>query len=191
MIRVPFSRTISSIVQSNMRKRQLLCSLAVSNYAFSPYRFNQILGETQDWLVNYLPVDIRGKTVLDVGAGEGETARFFLAHGAAKVIAVEPEPTAYKYLAVNALNHPQIKPVQSAFKVGMAWQFQPDFIKVDIEGYEEILLYVKLPCPAVVEVHGLQLRDRFAAAGWQISYNNDEFLRRGFGCVCYANWRPN
>ncbi len=43
--------------------------------------------ELDDWHRNYLPV---GKIVLDIGAGNGETAQFYLSHGAEHVICIEP-----------------------------------------------------------------------------------------------------
>jgi SAM-dependent methyltransferase len=44
------------------------------------------------WHRIYLPqTGLENKTVLDVGAGNGETAQFYLNHGAKHVIAIEPE----------------------------------------------------------------------------------------------------
>ncbi len=189
MIRLPFSRTLEGLVNANRRRRILSASLAADGYVFSPFRFNMILGEEAEWTRFYLPVDVRGKVVLDVGAGQGETARLFLKHGARRVVCVEPELESYRYLAANAARHGGVLvAVCGRFNVGMVWQYRPDFVKVDIEGYEECLLGVVLPCPAVVEVHGLQLRDRFRAAGWRVVYP-DVGVERGFGCTCYAYWR--
>jgi len=36
---------------------------------------------------------LRGREVVDVGAGIGDSALYFILHGARKVIAVEPCPT--------------------------------------------------------------------------------------------------
>jgi hypothetical protein len=44
--------------------------------------------ELDDWHRNYLPI---GRVVLDIGAGNGETAQFYLNHGAEHVICIEPD----------------------------------------------------------------------------------------------------
>jgi len=44
--------------------------------------------ELDDWHRFYLPV---GKIVLDIGAGNGETAQFYLKHGAEHVICIEAD----------------------------------------------------------------------------------------------------
>lgn len=47
--------------------------------------------ELRAWHRSYLPpTSLVGKTVLDIGAGNGETAQFFLNHGAEHVISIEP-----------------------------------------------------------------------------------------------------
>jgi len=45
-------------------------------------------GELDMWHKHYLPI---GQTVLDVGAGCGETALFYLKHGAQRVICIEAD----------------------------------------------------------------------------------------------------
>ena len=44
---------------------------------------------------------LRGREVLDIGAYIGETALYFLAHGAKRVVAVEPHPAAYREMVEN------------------------------------------------------------------------------------------
>ncbi len=61
-------------------------------------------------------------------------------------------------------------------------------MQMDIEGYEEALLGVELSVPAVIEVHGLQLRDKFLKKGYRISYSNFD-VERGFACCSYAFWK--
>ncbi|MFP3287638.1 MAG: FkbM family methyltransferase [Acidilobus sp.] len=45
---------------------------------------------------------LKGREVVDVGANVGDTALYFILHGARKVIAVEPLPNAAKYIEENA-----------------------------------------------------------------------------------------
>lgn len=137
---------------------------------------------------NYLPIDVRGLTVLDVGAGEGETALFYLAHGAKKVICVEANPACFNNLVANSKKH-NIVPVLEPFNIEMLNEHDFDFMKCDIEGYEEMLLDTELVKPAVIEVHGLQLRDKFKAKGFRIG---KRFLERGEYwsiSTSYAFWK--
>lgn len=80
--------------------------------------------ELDDWHRDYLPVH---GTVLDVGAGCGETAAFYLRHGASHVVAVEGDPIALDHLRENFGDDPRVTIVAA----------QIDKVKVDIEGAEE------------------------------------------------------
>ena len=139
--------------------------------------------EGSDWVEHYKPVDLAGKVVLDLGAGEGESARFFLEHGARKVICIEADPKAYENLAKNAQKFPnQLTAIYGYFNLGHL-DLEYDFLKCDIEGYEEVLLDVELKTPSVIEVHGLQLKDKFQAKGYRIDKN---FNMAGY--ITYAYW---
>jgi SAM-dependent methyltransferase len=182
MKHLPFSRTVNAwINEKQVRKR-----VHDSGWNFSQIRLKLILTETPEWEKYYLPIDVAGKTVLDVGAGEGETARFFLSHGAKKVVCIEPCANAYAQLKRNAVNR-NIVALNKKFEV-TDLNIPHDLLKMDIEGYEEILLTEKsLPQTAAIEIHGLQLRDRFEQVGYKIKYptNCDEL---GYGCISYAYW---
>lgn len=55
--------------------------------------------EWKIWEKYYLPpFPLYGKTILDVGAGCGETAFFYILYGAKKIIAIEPDVKALKCL---------------------------------------------------------------------------------------------
>ena len=183
MFRFPFSRTLRRYFET----RTLKCLL--SGWVFSNRSVDLLVNELCDMSFNYLPVDIRGKVVLDVGAGEGESALFFLAHGAKKVVCVEANPLYFKNLIINSKRF-SIVPVCKPFCVEMLNDFIFDFLKVDIEGYEECLLDVDLKVPAVIEVHGLQLRDKFRDRGFRVADS-----RVGFSsefqdcCTTYAFWQ--
>jgi len=181
-LHVPFSRSYLKFATELQLKRRL----AHEGWRFNKFRFNVILDESVDWVKHYLPIKVQGKTVLDVGAGAGESARFFLLHGAKEVVCVEPNPYAFKDLKLNATYH-QIVPINDYFKLGHL-AFTHDFAKIDIEGYEEILLNVKPQKPMVVEVHSVPLAERFKVAGWRVPFVgfDDE---RGFSCCTrYAYW---
>lgn len=78
----------------------------------------------------------KDETVLDVGAGNGETAQFYLNHGASHVISVEPEA---KLLYENFGNDKRVLIVPLAVNI----------IKIDGEGCERNM---------VVESHWVPLR---------------------------------
>jgi SAM-dependent methyltransferase len=183
-IRFPFSRTINDWAAIRKNRK----ALEVSGWHFSALRENMILRESPEWHEFYLPICIKDLTILDVGAGEGETARFFLDNGAKKVICIESCHEAFKYLRENSVTHHQIVPINKFFELSDLSDHSFDFLKMDIEGYEESLLQTKLSCPAVIEVHGLQLRDKFKKAGWRFRYRSFG-TARGYGCVSYAYWK--
>jgi SAM-dependent methyltransferase len=93
--------------------------------------------ELDDWHRIYVPPkpkhdfgrELLGQTVLDAGAGCGETAQFFLLHGAAHVVCIEGSPDAVDHLRRNFGSNP---------KVTIVPRFV-DFTKLDIEGSEEWL----------------------------------------------------
>jgi SAM-dependent methyltransferase len=182
LVRPPFIRTINEW----RAKRVFKANLEASDWHFSAFREKMIFSESLDWQKHYLPISVRNLTVLDVGAGEGETARFFLGKGAAKVICIEPSCESFKYLKRNAVSHP-IVPVNKFFEIQDLSTQSFDFLKMDIEGYEESLLETELSVPAVVEVHGLQLRDKFHKARYRIEYQRLEDVK-SYSCTSYAYW---
>ena len=180
LLRFPFSRTVKSLLQSFVNVNKLKRELATSDWILSKGRFDLILRESAEWELCYLPVSVKDKVVLDVGAGEGETAKFFLDHGARRVICIESDSAAFTFLHRNAGEH-GFTAIQKRFDLTDLKEFNFDFLKIDVEGYEEVLLDTVLRTPAVLEVHGFQLREKFAQRGYRID-------KRSRGCTCYAYW---
>jgi predicted RNA methylase len=79
--------------------------------------------ELELWHRAYLPI---GGTVLDLGAGCGETALFYLNHGAEKVISIESDSDCYEKLRTNFAGDRRV----------IALHARVDSIKCDIEGGE-------------------------------------------------------
>jgi SAM-dependent methyltransferase len=120
----------------------------------TPQYFELLWREWQAWKNWYLPPwSLKGKTVLDVGAGCGETALFYYYHGAKKVIAVEPQPSVTPLLKTNMeRNKWNMKIVEGPFQLSMLeWNF--DFMKMDGEGCEGLLLKADRLPPCAIEVH--------------------------------------
>ncbi len=126
-----------------------MCKLEdYSHLALSPYCRKFLETELAEWHKWYLPQkSIAGKTVLDLGAGSGETAFFYLSHGAKHVICVEPPGEALRMLKQNFGTDPRVTIVESSV----------DMIKSDIEGSE---------LDAVFEIH-------FPVEFKQIAWNSD------------------
>lgn len=114
------------------------------------------------WERHYLPnFSLEGKTVLDVGAGCGETAAFYLLHGARKIIAIECEPKIIEILRNNVTERSlNVEIIPERFEINVLRRIDFDFMKIDIEGEEKRLLELeRLPCPCIVETHDDTVRD--------------------------------
>jgi SAM-dependent methyltransferase len=113
--------------------------------------------------------NFKGKTVLDLGADYGSTARYFLRRGARRVVAVEGDPRLAEELEENFRGDGRVVPIHLFIEgteqvAELIERFDPDLVKVDIEGAEKVLL--DLPRGLVkgrewlVEVHSDELYER-------------------------------
>lgn len=172
----PFQKTICYFFRSRVTYK-------ADGWVFSEIRKCMYLCE--DWEHHYLPIDVKGLTVLDVGAGEGETARFFLDHGAKKVICIESDDFHYSLLAKNAVG----RPMECAHKMFALSDLDRDydFIKMDIEGAEKslLLLPAKVKKPIAMEVHGYDLALKLEKLGYRLEMIEDNDVKKN-GWLCYA-----
>ena len=177
---VPFGDTFLQVAQTFTNELRVRKAVSSGGWIFSKWSSEILVKQLADWQKHYLPVSVKGKTVLDVGAGEGETAFFFLSHGAEKVICIECDGEKASNLQKNSFNHN----IESYFRKFNLTDLDKrfDFLKMDIEGYEEALLGVNLHAPAVIEVHGLQLVDKFRDAGYRME-------KAPSGLCRYAFWK--
>ncbi len=107
------------------------------DFHFTGHRHEMLTHELEAWHKEYLPIK-HGGTVLDVGAGEGETMVFYLLHGAKRVICVEADPDKAKVLQKNA----NIAEKKFKAKVDLIESWL-DNIKIDIDGGEENMVIEK------------------------------------------------
>jgi tRNA G37 N-methylase Trm5 len=159
---------------------------------------SMMISEWKKWEKYYLPnFSLLGKTVLDVGAGCGETALLFFLHGARKVIAVEPNIQAVECLRENVeRNNWNAEIIAEPFSL-QHLKLDYDFMKMDGEGCEKMLLPLpKMDKPCVVEVHNNKLLIEFERKGWMKIYSltrnvhlvknyvpaKTDFNRTFFGC---------
>lgn len=114
------------------------------------------VGEWPLWERYYLPTDfpLDGKTVLDVGAGAGETAAFYFLHGAQHIICIESNPMTFANLESNIRrNKWNAEAINSRFELRHLL-IPHDFMKMDIEGGEALLMHFEGTLkPAVIEAH--------------------------------------
>ena len=132
-----------------------------------------VIREWDMWKKYYLPnSSLNEKTVLDVGAGCGETAFFYFLHGAKKVIAIESSIKAVECLKENArTNGWNIEIIPHSFKLEHL-KIPHDFMKMDIErGERELLKFPIITKPCVVEVHNNQLKRKFERRGFMKIYS--------------------
>lgn len=123
------------------------------------------------------PFPLKNKTVLDLGACCGETAYFYLQHGAKKVICIEPDPTRAKIILKNKQNLNLNIELINDFFVPKHLLLDHDFIKCDIEGHELSLIpYAKELKPCIVEAHGENVREQFEKNGFHVVFRQKNNL---------------
>jgi hypothetical protein len=128
------------------------------------------------------PFSLEGKIVLDVGAYIGDSAKFFWELGAKKIVCIEP--FYFDQLRKNIVKYKiNAEVISEKFRLEHL-KIPHDFMKMDIEGWEEILLSVnpKDLMPSVLEIHGQPLIERFKEKGWEIVWETDKV-----SCNAYIN----
>lgn len=130
--------------------------------------------EYPDWGYYLPPYNLRNKVILDIGAGCGETARYYLLNGALKVICIDNDDICLNYLKINSKNF-NIDIIGESFKLEHL-KLNYDICKMDIEGYEVLLinaydnglLNIKELKPMIIECHSQYCINRFKEMGFRI-----------------------
>jgi 16S rRNA A1518/A1519 N6-dimethyltransferase RsmA/KsgA/DIM1 with predicted DNA glycosylase/AP lyase activity len=123
------------------------------------------ISEKHLWPIEY-EMDVRGKRVLDVGAGCGESASFYLNRGAAKVSAVESDLERVSYLEKNKVrNNWNLDIIPGRFSLNHLI-IPHDALKMDIEGWEIQLLKSNLDSLGLarIEIHPMFIGKERASA---------------------------
>lgn len=119
----------------------------------------------------YFPsFSLRGKSVLDVGAGCGESCREYLEAGATNVTCIENDPKRYIYLMRNYGDKDRVRIITEPFSPRMldGGLNAFDFMKMNIGGYEVSLFWTapKLP-PSNILAHSQWHVDELAKHGFR------------------------
>jgi len=136
-----------------------------------------LLKEWAMWKECYLPPEgVKGATVLDVGAGCGESAYFYFQHGAKRVVAIEPNRECARNYRLNAQrNHWDTVLFERPFQLSDVTGLDFDMVKMDCEGGEEALLPLQRLPRGTYEVHGRRLialfKERFGAGAKWVRVN--------------------
>ena len=146
-----------------------------------------IMHEWTDWEKAYFPrLSLNGKTILDVGAGCGETALFFFRRGARKVICIEKDQSLLPFLTRNRiLNQWNMEIIAEPFKLEHLSLLKFDYAKIDIEGAESALLQLdEINFPLCLEAHDKHLEISFRKRGFETVWKmkkKDVVVMQNFG----------
>lgn len=159
-------------IYEDLLKYKRGAEIRIGTWTFSiPYGM-LYLDEKHCWGRDYTPPGgLQGRTVLDVGAGDGETAKWFIDRGASQVLAVEKSPDRLRYLRRNAENNSGLKVINGSFNPEVHLQIPVDLVKIDIEGYEILFAeylesHPEFNVDVVLEAHSVYLINRFKSLGF-------------------------
>lgn len=118
----------------------------------------------EDYIKHWAYLDYTNKLILDIGADYGTTASWFLnEQGAQRVICIEGADGHYENLVKNTLDDNQTVARQYFLTNGSDFEnlineYKPDIVKVDIEGWERMLVDVnpeilRIPDAYILETH--------------------------------------
>ena len=137
----------------------------------SPFKYHE---KAENYERMYGFVDVKDKTVLDIGADWGSTPHFFITKRAARVIAVDGNRSFYDRMVKNLKDEPRVLPVYLYIKStedisGLIEQYKPDVVKIDCEGCEQFLAGVpkevlQIPKEYIIETHGDDILDSINTA---------------------------
>ena len=147
----------------------------------------------KDDIAAYSLLPVKGKTVLDIGAYDGDTAELFLRLGAKRVICIEPDFNRYMKIIRNLYweGSPIIVDNKQYDETDLK-NYNWDCMKMDCEGYEALLYekgwhkYIQ-GRPVVLEAHNWHVKEELEKIGFTTIKVLDSML----GLTLMANFAVN
>jgi hypothetical protein len=130
------------------------------------------LTEIKKWEY-YTVMGVKDKRILSVSGGCGEDAKYFLEHGACSVHVIESNPICEDYLHYNRILDNRLSYEIKSFNpfIDVVLEINKyDLIKLDIEGYELLLInYLdRINVDIVLESHDNYITDKFMEKGFKL-----------------------
>lgn len=153
--------------------------------------------ERKYWNYYIPPSGLRGKRVLDIGGGDGETAKYFIDNGASYVRVIESNEKCEDYLIYNAfIAHDKLTYYLKEFKIDsrIADHINSyyNLLKLDIEGYEiELLPYLDYlnDVDIILESHNNYITDKFLEKGFKLIKDFSKNKEIHGGVVQLCRWK--
>jgi len=174
---LPFKPMVNGIV---LNWRNLITYIIANRETyldFDGWKFSLDYGilyiiERRYWSYYIPPNGLKGKRVLDVGGGCGETAKYYLDNGAECVHVIEANPLCKKYLDYNSNLDNRLSYEIKSFQISDLYKHY-DLIKLDVEGYEMLL----------IDEMNIDLINEDIVLESHCNYITDKFIEKGFKLI--------
>jgi SAM-dependent methyltransferase len=146
----------------------------------------------------YKKLDVKGKTVIDIGAGTGDTAIFFMLNGAKKVYAFEPSKGRYdaamENVSANKIEGIELIQKAAASLDDIVSEREDLVLKVDCEGCEHGIFAGSKPesikrfGQVMLEFHDgyLDVKKVLEQNGFAVEYEFSDYYTADYNGMMYA-----
>lgn len=174
---LPFKLMVNGII---LNWRNLITYIVANRgeyLDFNGWKFSLDYGilyiiERKYWDYYIPPSGLKGKKVLDIGGGCGETAKYYLDNGAEHVHVIEANPICEKYLDYNSNLNKNLSYEIKNFQIKDLYK-RYDLIKLDVEGYEMLL----------IDDMSIDLINEDIILESHCNYITDKFIEKGFKLI--------
>jgi len=144
----------------------------------------------ENYNLHYGFASFKDKSILDLGADHGSSVDFFFKHGAKYIVAVEGDHDLFLKLSYNFNTNPNVLCIENMIKSSHAFidlleSYNPDLVKIDIEGDEKYLLDIPTDLISkinewLIETHTVELFDKFTKLFTSLEYKLSFHYRHVF-----------